>query len=139
MTQEQQNALAIGLTPDQVKDWLDTWGNQPKVQNYLATGLPEYGIIVHVQQTADIADDFLLYLPHDNNGGFNPANLHVTLVTGHPIVESVNKAPYVSPDDIGFWGQLQKQLGDVLAGAKTAGEFILVGLALLVLLQLTQK
>lgn len=117
----------IALTTDEVLEWLDTWGNLPMVQSYLATGHPTYGIIVRVKQTSDTYDDFLLYIPENPQGVWNPANLHIILVTGNPIVESVNKAPYVSPDDVGFWQTFQNQLRDALKGVASFLEWAIIG------------
>lgn len=127
MATTEYNTQHIALTSDQVKDWLDSYGNQTKVVSYLSSGQPTYGIIVRVQQTSDIYDDFLLYIPENPQGVWNPANLHIVLVTGNPIVESVNKAPYVSPDDVGFWQTFQNQLGDALKSAGTFLEWAIIG------------
>ena len=127
MTATETNTQHYALTSDEVRDWLDSWGNIPKVRAYLASGQPPYGIIVNVRQTADIFDDFLLYIPENPQGVWNPANLHIVMVTGNPIVESVNKAPYVSPDDIGFWGNFQNELDGVLKKAGTFLEYALIG------------
>lgn len=139
MAATEYNTQHVALTPDEVPEWLDTWGNLPKVQTYLATGQPPYGIIVRVQQTADRYDDFLLYIPENPQGVWNPANLHIVLVTGNPIVESVNKAPYVSPDDIGFWGNFQKELDGVLSKAGTFLEYALIGGIVLAVLLYTPQ
>lgn len=127
MTATETNTQHVALTSDEVKDWLYTWGNLPLVQSYLASGHPTYGIIAHVKQFADVYDDFLLYIPENPQGVWNPANLHIILVTGNPIVESVNKAPYVSPDDVGFWQTFQNQLGDALKNAGSFLEWAIIG------------
>lgn len=127
MAATETNTQHIALTPDQIIDWLDTWGSIPAVQSYLATGHPTYGIIAHVKQTPDVYDDFLLYIPENPTGVWNPANLHIILVTGNPIVESVNKAPYVSPDDIGFWDTFKKQLDDTFKGINSIMEWAIIG------------
>jgi hypothetical protein len=139
MSANEYNTTHVGLTPGQVVEWLDSWGDMPIVRNYLATGAPQWGVIAHVQQTADIADDFLLYLPHDAEGNFDPRNLRITLVTGNPVVESVKKAPYVSPDDIGFWDTFQNQLKDALGDAADLLKWVAIGAVALVALQVLRK
>lgn len=139
MSATEQNTQAQALTPAEVLEWLDTWGDMPKVQAYLATGAPEWGIIARVQQTADIFDDFLLYIPHLQPGVIDPRNLHITLVTGNPVVESVNKAPYVSPDDVGFWEQFQRQLKDTLGGAGDILKWAAIAIVGIVALQVLRK
>lgn len=129
----------VALSPDEVQQWLSSYGTLPKVQAYLASGQPPYGIIVHVQQTSDIYDDFLLYIPENPIGVWNPANLHVVLVTGNPIVDSVNKAPYTSPDDVGFWQTFQNQLGAALSTAGTYLEWAVIGLIAYAVIQFTRK
>jgi hypothetical protein len=127
MAATEYNTQHVALTSDEVSDWLDSWGNLPVVQSYLTSGHPTYGIIVHVKQFSDVYDDFLLYIPENPQGVWNPANLHIILVTGNPIVESVNKAPYVSPDDVGFWQTFQNQLDDALKSAGSFLEWAIIG------------
>jgi hypothetical protein len=127
MATTEYNTQHVALTADQVQQWLTSWGNLSSVQSYLATGHPTYGIIVHVQQTADRFDDFLLYIPENPTGVWNPANLHIILVTGNPLVDSVNRAPYVSPDDVGFWQTFQNQLDDALKNAGSFLEWAIIG------------
>jgi len=139
MSATEYNTTHVGLTPAEVVDWLDSWGDMPKVQAYLASGNPEWGIIVRVQQTADVFDDFLLYIPHLQPGVIDPRNLRITLVTGNPVVESVNKAPYVSPDDVGFWEQFQRQLKDTLGDAGDILKWGAIAVLALVALQVLRK
>lgn len=139
MSANEQNTQHVALSPEDVAGWLSSWGNMPIVQNYLATGNPQWGVIAHVQQTADIADDFLLYIPHNADGSFDAKNLHITLVTGNPVVESVKKAPYVSPDDVGFWQTFEGQLKDALKGAGQIAQWVVIGLLALVALQVLRK
>lgn len=117
----------VALTGNQISEWLDSFGNTPQVQSYLRTGQPSYGIIVRVQQTADIFDDFLLFIPENPQGVWNSENLYIILVTGNPIVESVNKAPYKSPDDVGFWQMFQNQLDNTLKNAGSLLHWAIIG------------
>lgn len=131
------------LSDEDKRTWLDFYGSRPDVSHYLATGQPPYGIHVPIEITGGIVEDFVLYIP-TLDGVADPANLHIVLMDPTDPVQSsflteLEKAPYKSPDDVGFWENFQKQLNDVLAGAATAGKYILVGLGLLVLLQLTRK
>jgi len=139
MSKNEYNTTHVALTPDDVAGWLDSWGDMPIVRNYLATGNPQWGVIAHVQQTADIADDFLLYIPHNADGSFDPRNLRITLVTGNPVVESVKKAPYVSPDDVGFWEQFQRQFKDAMGDAADILKWAAIGVVALVALQVLRK
>jgi hypothetical protein len=127
MAATEYNTQHVALTADQVQDWLESFGSLPIVQSYLSTGQPPYGIIAHVRQTADMWDDFLLYIPENPTGVWNPANLHIVLVTGNPIVESVNKAPYVSPDDIGFWETFKNQLDETFKDVGSIMEWAIIG------------
>lgn len=125
------------LSPIEKENWLFAYGSRPSVQNYLATGQPPWGIIERAAYTGTNGD-YLLFIPTLDQDT-DPSNLRIVLVSGLSIVGEVQKAPYKSPDDVGFWENLKKELDDTLQSAGTFAKWAVVGLIALAVLQLTKK
>jgi hypothetical protein len=130
--------IPYALSPIEIENWLFTYGARPTVQKYLTTGNPPWGIIETGNIMPGLNAQFLLYIPM-LGGRFDAANLHISVVTGLPVVTEVQKAPFKSPDDVGFWENLKQELDRAMQTAGTVAKYALVGLGLLVALQLLRK
>lgn len=131
------------LSEEDKQTWLEFYGDRSDVSAYLSTGLPPYGIHVPIEIAGGIVEDFVLFIP-TLDGVADPANLRIVLLDKSDprqasFLTELGKAPYKSPDDVGFWQNLQNELDTFLAGTATFAKYALVGLGLLVLLQLTRK
>jgi hypothetical protein len=126
------------LSPIEVENWLFAYGGRPSVRTYLETGLPPWGIIERANVMPGQDGNYLLFIP-TLDGRADAANLRIVLVTGLSIVAEVQKAPYKSPDDVGFWENLKKELDDTLESAGSFAKWAVVGMIALAVLQLTRK
>ena len=126
------------LSPIERENWLYAYGNRPSVRTYLETGQPPWGIIERAAVLPGQDGNYLLFIP-TLGGDTDAANLRIVLVTGLSIVEEVQKAPYKSPDDVGFWENLKKELDDTLESAGSFAKWAVVGMIALAVLQLTRK
>lgn len=119
-------------------NWLWANGERPTVKAYLATGLPPWGIIERAQISPVLSGDFLLFIPII--GGIpKTQNLRIVYVEGQTIVEEVKKAPYMSPDDVGFFENLQRQINETLATGASLAKWAIVGLIAYLVFTLTRK
>jgi hypothetical protein len=126
------------LSPIERENWLWANGNRLSVKAYLSSGNPQWGIIERAQITPSLSGDFLLFIPI-LNGIPQTQDLRIVYVEGHSIVEEVQKAPFRSPDDVGFFENLQRQLNDVLSTGQSLAKFALIGLAVFLVLQIVRK
>lgn len=98
--------------------FLERHGRESVLSRYLSDGVPQWGVIVR-----ENGRDFLVYV-----GGVNGV-IYVIDVTGDPIALEVKKAPYRSPDDVGFWANLEAQIANVISGGTTLLTLMVAGLA----------
>lgn len=124
------------FTPDETATFLQFHANDPYVQQYLRTKQPPYGIIVKEQVApattggttvfgssvahGPIINNLLLWIDASNK-------THVVLVSAG-FAEQVQKAPYVSPDDTGFWDNFKKEFDAALKSVTNIALIVAVAL-----------
>lgn len=111
------------FTPEEVQLFLIYNQDNERLQDYLRTKDPPWGIIV-----PDSGRDFLVYSPQGTFG-----TVYVVDVTGSPIKDEVEKAPYVSPDDTGFFGNLMTSVNNLVSTSMdflTMGAYVLTAYAI---------
>lgn len=120
------------LNQDELLSFFEKHAGDSRMQEYLVTADPEYGIIVQ----EGVHHSFLIWWPAGVRGYLT--DLVVIDVTGLPIVASVNQAPYESPDS----SFVQETIEEVRALASsfqsTLNLALLVGVAYLALMAIRE-
>lgn len=81
-------SIPYAFTPVEIQNFLNTYGSDPVVSQYVASQSPPYGVIWN-----NPAGYGQLLLWFDQTGHF-----HIVDVTNMSIAQQVQKAPYESPD-----------------------------------------
>ena len=110
----------VAFTAEEVRQWLaynmdkrDIAG-RTTVREFVMTGVPAWGIVVKDAVATGVVNTVLLFIPPNSRTGERydrSREVRATLVdASDPIVSSVQKAPYKSPDDVGFWENFMSDL-----------------------------
>jgi hypothetical protein len=114
--------MSRAFSSQEVADWLrlnsqryDVTG-KTRVADYVASGIPQWGIVVKDNVAAGTVNTLVLFIPTKTDGSLVAVigPLHITLVDDNaPIIAEIQKAPFKSPDDTGFWDNFWKETTSV--------------------------